>query len=85
MFIPLLMVSMACGYSVTMITPESSAAEVLRHIPLVNIGLLIKELSLGTASASGIIGTLTWSVVYIALFLAASLAFFSSEKVILRS
>ncbi len=85
MFIPLLMVSMACGYSVTMITPESSAAEVLRHIPLVNIGLLIKELSLGAASAAGIIITLAWSVVYMALFLAASLAFFSSEKVILRS
>ena len=85
MFIPLLMVSMACGYSVTMITPESSAAEILRHIPLVNIGLLIKELSLGTASAAGIIVTLTWSVLYITLFLAASLAFFSSEKVILRS
>lgn len=85
MFIPLLMVSMACGYSVTMITPESGAAEVVRHIPLVNIGLLIKEISLGSASGADIIATLAWSVVYTALFLAAALAFFSSEKVILRS
>lgn len=85
MFIPLLMASMACGYSVTMISPQSSAAALFRHIPLVNIAFLVKELALDTASDAAIIITFIWSIIYIAIFLAASIAYFSSEKVILRS
>ncbi len=85
LFIPLLMASMACGYSTTMIDPGVSVSPLLRHIPLVNISLLIKELTLGMAAVSGVITTFAWSLFYILACFGVSLAFFSSEKAVFRN
>ncbi len=83
-FIPILMISLSCGYGVTLIDPKN-IDNFYWHMPLINICLLIKELSLNIVSIRHIFITLFWAGLYIIIAFLFSLKMFFSEKVLFRS
>ena len=84
MFIPLLVVCMACGYAVTTIDPGPGVSFFMRHIPVFNSALLIRELASGVFSVSGAAVTFAWSTIYAAVVFRIMVSLFSDGKVILR-
>jgi len=83
-FIPLLIIAMSCAYGSTTVDPKN-IADIYRHIPVINIALLIKEMIIGVLCTEHIVTTLCWSGLYIILGFTLSFRLLSNEKVLFRS
>jgi sodium transport system permease protein len=81
-FVPVLMTAMASGYGAFFHDPKALPA-LLRHVPVLNLSLTVKQLCVGTADPSIILPALAWSIFYIMLFLATALFLLGGEKIIL--
>lgn len=82
--LPVMLLSMASGYAVHMLNARQVASFYL-HIPLINIALVIKELTLGVWQWSHLGWVLLWIILYLFLFFALSLFLIRREGLILRS
>ena len=84
LFLPLLMCCMSVGYGTSVIDPRNITS-FYRHIPLVNLSILIKELSLNIISPSVITVTFLLGIIYITLFLILSAYLLSKESILYRN
>ena len=83
LFLPLMMITMTAGYSTSIIDPLKIDT-FYRHIPLLNISILIKEYSLNIISISSSLLTLSWTLFYISVFLLLSKFLISKESIVNR-
>ena len=84
LFIPVLIAAMAFGQTVTMIDVKR-IDYVFRHIPVVNSGLILKELMTGIFSLEYMALSVFWCTALTAFFLYISRIMLSKEKYIFRS
>ncbi len=82
-FLPVIIISVAAGYSSVMVDPKNFDPPYL-HIPLVNISITIKELAIGIVEPASIAITLSWSLAYIVLAILLSRILFAREGVLFR-
>ena len=80
-FLPLMMITMTAGYSTSVIDPLNIDT-VFRHIPLLNISILIKEFSLNIINPAYAAITFLWTFLCIALFLFISKLLISGESIV---
>jgi len=83
LFLPLILVSMGCGYA-SIILDVKNIPLFYRFIPLVNVGVLIKELSVGIIHLPFIALSFFECGAVIAFVCFVSFKMFSSEKYIFR-
>jgi len=84
LFIPVIIIAMACGHAVTMIDVKRIPL-MLRHLPLVNCGLSLKELMAGITSWQFIIISAAWTIALVILLLLICRSMLSREKYIFRN
>jgi sodium transport system permease protein len=82
-FVPVLILAMAGGYGAVARDPLNVPAA-LYHVPLLNLGLVIKQLSLDCVPVKGIVISLGWTAAYGTAFLAAARRFYTGEKILYR-
>ncbi len=83
LFLPLMMVTMTAGYSTSVIDPLN-IENIYRHIPLLNISILIKEFSLNILDFRSSALTFTWVIIYISICLLFSKVLISRETIVRR-
>ena len=83
LFLPLMMITMTAGYSTSVIDPLNIDF-FYRHIPLLNISILIKEISLNIIDPKAAFLTFLWAALYIIIFLIISLKLISAESIVKR-
>jgi len=83
-FIPIVLLAMACGYSAATVD-TFTAGTLYRHIPLLNISIIIKELGAGILLPGAIVTTTLWTLLYISIAFYTAKKLFSSELVLIRS
>ncbi len=81
LFLPLMMITMTAGYSTSVIDPLNIDF-FYRHIPLLNISILIKEISLNIIDPKAAFLTFLWAALYIIIFLIISLKLISAESIV---
>lgn len=84
LFIPVVITGMALGHTVTMIDVKRISF-VFRHIPLVNSGLVLKELATGIYSWQFMAVAAFWCAALSVMFLYFCKAMLAREKYIFRS
>ena len=82
-FLPLMMITMTAGYSTSVIDPLNIDS-FYRHIPLLNISILIKEVSLNIINPKAAFITVLWTAAYIMIFILISKILISSESIVKR-
>ena len=82
-FLPLMMITMTAGYSTSVIDPLNIDT-VFRHIPLLNISILIKEFSLNIINPAYAAITFIWTFLFIAILLFISKLLISGESIVKR-
>ncbi len=83
LFIPVIIIAMALGQFVSMIDVKRISA-VFRHIPMINSGLVIKELIAGIYSWNFIVISAFWCIFLTLLFLSFSRNMLIREKYVFR-
>lgn len=83
LFIPVVITGMACGHAVTMIDVKRIPGA-LRHVPLVNSGLVLKELITGIFSWQYMTAAAMWCAVLVIMFLCLCGTLLAREKYIFR-
>jgi sodium transport system permease protein len=82
-FVPLLILSTAAGYG-TYLMDLSRLSPWLVHLPILNVGIAVKQVLLGEGSPSLPLVAGAWMAVYLTLAVFASLRLVRNEKVVLR-
>ena len=83
LFLPLMMITMTAGYITSVIDPLNIDAY-YRHIPLLNLSLLIKEISLNRLNPLNVFSTFSWSLSYTAVCMLVSVVLISRETIVKR-
>lgn len=84
LFIPVVITAMACGHTVTMIDVKR-ISPVLRHVPVVNSGLVLKELVTGIFSWQSMALAALWCMALSIMFLYMCRFMLAREKYIFRA
>ncbi len=83
LFIPVVIIGMACGHTVTMIDAKRISL-VFRHVPMINSGLVIKEFVTGIFSWQYMAVSAFWCIALSIMFLYSCRFMLAREKYIFR-
>ena len=84
LFIPVIIIAMACGHTAA-ITDVKRISLIFRHLPVINSGLILKELVTGIFSWDFMALAAFWSMALTGLFLYMCRSMLAGEKYIFRA